>query len=100
MIFCLIKSYFIYLFLLEISKNWCQAATDNIFQTPDLSIDYESDYGTVHIDAYRTTKNDEIIKLKDPSQYGGLKWVSSGSPRLTQVSSYSHKNSTSFSSLL
>ena len=91
----LIRTGFILVLAIGISNCLSIGATDNIFETPDLSIDYESDYGTAHIDAYRTTNNDKIIASKDPSKYGGLKWVSIGSPRLTQVSSYSHKNSTS-----
>ena len=66
-----------------------------IFETPDLSIDYSSDGNVVHIDAYKSTKNDKIFALKDPSQYEALKWVSIGSPRLTEVALLSNSNLTS-----
>ena len=65
---------------------------DNIFETPDISIDYKTDNGLIHLDAYRTTNNDKIIASKDPSQYGNLKWVSIGSPQLTEMPSQTNPN--------
>ena len=56
----LIRTSFILVLVVNISNCFSIGVTDNIFETPDFSIDYESDYGTAHIDAYRTTKNDKI----------------------------------------
>lgn len=47
-----------------------------------MSFDYQSDEGIIHIDAFKTTNNDQIIASKDSTAYGGLRWVSLGRPKL------------------
>ena len=42
---------------------------------PDLSFDISTNSGAVHIDAYKTTKNDQIIENNKPEYFAGLRWV-------------------------
>ena len=66
--------------------------SDHIFETQDLSIGYQTDIGEVHIEAYCTIKNDQIISDKDNTKYGQLKWVSMGFPRFVEMPSYESPN--------
>ena len=62
-------------------KTLKQHIVDHIFTTPDLSVDVQiGDDQYVHLDAYKTNKNDDI--LGNNKSYGALKWVSIGQPRL------------------
>lgn len=55
---------------------------DNIFSMPDLSLDSLSDEGKIHLDAYKASKNDEIIAIGNPEGYSRLRWFSLGRPAL------------------
>ena len=53
---------------------------DYIFDLPDISLQYEGN----NLNAYKSPKNDEIINDAKVKQYGNLRWISIGSPRLIQ----------------
>ena len=59
-------------------------ANDVVFSSPDLSLDYATDEGTIHLDAFKSPSNDQIIADKSPSQYGALRWSAIGQPRIVQ----------------
>ena len=69
-----VRKILFYLNLVDEIEKSC-SANDNIFITPDPSFDSFSDEGTIHLDAYKTTKNGEIIASNKPEAYGGIRWV-------------------------
>ena len=66
------------------SKQQSSAVQSNniVFDLADLSEDYESDAEWISLEAFKSTKNDVIIKEGDASKYGQLNWLSIGFPRL------------------
>ncbi|RNA30085.1 tail fiber [Brachionus plicatilis] len=63
---------------------------DIIFNLADLTVDYRTFTGSVTIEAYKSSHNDEIISNKDSDKYSRLTWLSLGNPRLV---CFQHKNS-------
>ena len=57
--------------------------TNNIvFDLADLTVDYESDYGSISLEAFKSSTNDLILEKKDPNNFGQLNWLSIGFPTL------------------
>jgi len=61
------------------------AVNNFVFDLADLAIEYESNDGLIHIEAFKSTANDLIIKKKDVDKYSQLSWVSIGYPKLVST---------------
>ena len=53
-----------------------------LFDLADLTVDHETNEGTIHLEAFKSTFNDLIIRNKEVENYGQLNWVSIGYPKL------------------
>ena len=80
-------------FLLTLTKVLTsQANLDNVMiETIDITVDEYKDHNNSaiknQIEAYRSTKTDEIIQKNETSRYGELEWHSIGSPFLANFPS-------------
>ena len=62
--------------------SFTSAVNNFVFDSPDLVVEYESNEALIHIEAFKSTLNDLIIKKKDVDKYVQLSWVSIGYPKL------------------
>ena len=84
--------------LISLSMN----ADDHIFTVPDLSLDYNRTLSNeiIHLNAFKTIRNDEILAKNDSSRHSQLQWVSIGSPRLVMIPSFNKMSNTTMASLV
>jgi hypothetical protein len=62
-------------------KLTCSSNSDDIeFKLPDLTVDYLTKNGHVHLEAFKTQVNNEILTNRKESDYFKLTWVSNGYP--------------------
>lgn len=73
-----------------------QSSSNIVFDLADLTVDFDSELGSVSLEAFKSSLNDVILEKNEPTKFGQLSWLSIGNPELTrsQVTS-----STSTSSL-
>lgn len=79
------KKNIILAFFLSLIANlsYQQSNINNIvFDLADLTIDYETDSGVLHLEAFKSSLNDVIIESKATDKYGQLNWLSIGHPKL------------------
>ncbi|CAF0884343.1 unnamed protein product, partial [Brachionus calyciflorus] len=69
-------------FCLVLVKSEVVNQNNIVFELADLTIDYEMNNELVHLEAFKTKSNDDIIKSKKIEDYGKLYWVSIGHPRI------------------
>ena len=68
---------------LLISLSIQQSNINNIvFDLADLTVDHTTDYGVVHLEAFKSSLNDVIIEQKAVEKYGQLNWLSIGYPNV------------------
>jgi hypothetical protein len=70
-----------------------------VFDLADLTLDYRQSFLKIHLEAFNSLLNDQIIKENDASKYGQLNWISIGYPRLesNDLSSFFEFNPFGFS---
>ena len=93
----------IYLLLLFVCLiSFTMNADDHIFTVPDLSLDYNRTLSNeiIHLNAFKTIRNDEILAKNDSSRHSQLQWVSIGSPRLVMIPSFNKMSNTTMASLV
>lgn len=61
-----------------------QSANSNniVFDLADLTVDQETNFGWITLEAFKSSLNDLIIKNKETENYGQLNWLSIGYPNL------------------
>ena len=52
-----------------------------VFDLADLTIDYETDNGVIHLEAFKSSLNDLIIDQNSSDKFGQLNWLSIGYPK-------------------
>lgn len=62
------------------------SVNDIVFSLPDLVTDYDTDDGSVHLEAFKSFASDKILKEEpiNARKYGQLMWVSIGDPILSK----------------
>ena len=61
------------------------------FDLVDISIDIEEDDAIIHLDAFKSTSNDEILLKNETSDYSKLKWVAIGNPKFMMTPNRKNK---------
>ena len=71
---------FLSFILIIIETVFCLNSDDIEFKLPDLTVDYLTKSGHVHLEAFKTQVNNEILTNRRESDYFKLTWVSNGYP--------------------
>ena len=71
---------FLSIILIIIETVFCSNSDDIEFKLPDLTVDYLTKSGHVHLEAFKTQVNNEILTNRRESDYFKLTWVSNGYP--------------------
>lgn len=90
-----------FLFLIIIARRvWCLDSENVMIETIDLTVEVREEDGKSFVmEAYRSTRNDDILRDNKTKLFGQLEWHSIGSPTLTQLSPSGHLSSLSFNNL-
>lgn len=76
--------FFKFLFFFSIVKfTNGQSGSNIVFDLADLTVDFETDFGSVSLEAFKSSLNDVILEKSDPTKFGQLNWLSIGFPTLT-----------------
>ena len=62
------------------------------FDLVDITIDVEENDNQLHLQAFKSKSNDEIIDRNKINEFSRLKWVSIGNPRFIKTSNVNQKN--------
>ena len=69
-----------FILLLLLNTVYSSNSDDIEFKLPDLTVDYLTKSGHVHLEAFKTQVNNEILTNRRESDYFKLTWVSNGYP--------------------
>lgn len=72
----------VFTFLSMVTITNGQTSNNIVFDLADLTVDYDSDFGSVTLEAFKSSSNDLILEKNDPSKFGQLNWLSIGFPSL------------------
>ena len=81
--------FFLFLLFLTLHSDFCflqkvnQSTINNFdLNSPDLLLDFKQENVVIHLEAFKSSFNDQIIKEGNATKFGQLHWVSIGNPRL------------------